>query len=81
MTTHFSCSDLDTLQTETMSLTNTDVDRTTYLSMANQIKDMFGTDSSVIFRDTVKGLDGRFWIEPDDFAYMWKRILKVSERN
>ena len=75
-----SVSALDDLQTETMSLTNTDVDRTTYLALSNEIKTLFGVESFIIFRDTVKGADGRFWIEESDYAYMWRRILKNAER-
>lgn len=75
-----SVSDLDLLQTEIMALTNGDVDRATYLSLSDQIKIIFGVESFIVFRDTVKGEDGRFWIEENDFAYMWKRILKTAER-
>lgn len=72
---------VDSLKETTLKMTNNDVDRESYLQIFNSIKSSFGTDSAAIFRDNVKGENGQFWIDSEDYGYMWKRILKDAKTN
>ncbi len=69
---------VESLKLETMDMTFKDVDREAYLKLFDRIKVQFGMEACAIFRDTVKADRGRFWIEPDDFAHMWRKIKKSS---
>lgn len=69
---------VESLKLETMDMVVKDVDRDTYVKIGDEIKLHFGMESCAIFRNTVKGENGQFWIEPDDFAHMWRRMIRAS---
>ena len=76
-----SVSCVDSLKNDTLFLTDNSVNRADYLALSDEIKTYLGMDAFIIFRDTVKGEDGQFWIEIDDYEHMWKRITKFVKGN